>query len=260
VLAAVARFRQMIENPPTNMPRIMPMTAAVAPMFAARYPEASIIFDNLHSMHDVVSDILANPSVPRGRKRAEILLAARRFRDDTSYVMPVAAWRTMAQHMGLENMGGPSVGFLPTLPTPTVTYGAVMQHDDRTGAMTGFTHGGATADSHAGHDRAGMAGMPATKAPAPAAAHDSTMAGMSHEGMSHEGMSHGAATDTTRSRTTEPGTRVTKDAPAATPRASTRPTARRPAAKAPVKAPVKAPATTKPAPKTADPHAGHRMP
>jgi len=63
VLAAVARFRQMIEHPPTNMPRIMPMTAAVAPAFAARYPEAAIIFDNLHSMHDVVSDILANPTL-----------------------------------------------------------------------------------------------------------------------------------------------------------------------------------------------------
>ena len=44
----------------------------------------------------------------------------------------------MAGHMGIENMGGPSVGFVPALPTPTVTYGAVMQHDDRTGAMTGF--------------------------------------------------------------------------------------------------------------------------
>jgi ketosteroid isomerase-like protein len=44
------------------------------------------------------------------------------------------------------------VGFLSTLPTPTVTYGAVMQHDAETGAMTGFGSGGATtADAHAGH-------------------------------------------------------------------------------------------------------------
>ena len=126
VLAAVARFRQMIENPPTNMPRIMPMTAAVSPTFAARYPEAAIIFDNLHSMHDVVSDILANPNVPRDKKREEIIRAARRYRDATSFVQTPAEWREMAQMMGVENMGGPPVNFLPTFPTPTVERGAVM--------------------------------------------------------------------------------------------------------------------------------------
>jgi len=151
VRATVARFWQMLQDPPHTFPYQMPMTAAVAPRFAGRYPEAAIIFDNLHSMHDVVSDILANASVPRGRKRAEILRAALRFRDDTSYVMPVDAWRAMAQHMGVENMGGPAVGFLAALPVPTVTYGAVMTHDDRTGAMTGFKYGSATGGEHAAH-------------------------------------------------------------------------------------------------------------
>src|SRR5512138_3211468 len=116
VLAAVARFRQMIENPPTNMPRIMPMTAAIAPTFAARYPEAAIIFDNLHSMHDVVSDILANPNVPRGEKRSRIIEAARRYRDSTTFLQSVDEWREMAQMMGVENMGGPAVGFLAAFP------------------------------------------------------------------------------------------------------------------------------------------------
>jgi hypothetical protein len=151
VRATVARFWQMLDSAPAHMPHVMPMTPAVAPTFSARYTEAAIIFDNLHSMHDVVSDILANPSVPRGRKRAEILLAARRFRDDTSYVMTPEAWRTMASHMGLENMGGPAVGFVEALPVPSVTYGAVMTHDDRTGAMTGFTYGSATGGAHAQH-------------------------------------------------------------------------------------------------------------
>ena len=137
VTATVSRFWQMIEDPPTNMPRIMPMTAGVAPTFAARYPEASIIFDNLHSMHDVVSDILANPAVPRDKKREEILRAARRFRDDTSYVMTVAEWRDMAKMMGVENMGGPSVGFLAEFPQPTVERGAVMAGMDH-GRMPGM--------------------------------------------------------------------------------------------------------------------------
>jgi hypothetical protein len=157
VRATVGRFWQMLANPPRTFPYQMPMTAAVAPKFAARYPEAAIIFDNLHSMHDVVSDILANDSVPRNRKRAEILLAARRFRDDTSYVMPVEAWLAMSRHMGVENMGGPAVGFLPPLPTPTVTYGAVMTHDDRTGEMTGFKYGEATGGAHGAAAQGGHA-------------------------------------------------------------------------------------------------------
>jgi hypothetical protein len=276
VRATVARFWQMLGDPPKTLPYQMPMTAAVAPEFARRYPEAAIIFDNLHSMHDVVSDILANPSVPKSRKGAEIALAARRFRDDTTLVMSIDAWRTMAQHMGIENMGGPSVGFLPALPTPTVTYGAVMQHDDRTGAMTGFASGQATGGAHAGHDMAAMPDMARDTSHA-----DASHEGMSHEGMSHETMHHGA-TDSThaklmelhermladpviRSRVRadtsmrrlldamdaampaehrammEPAPRVTKDAPA---KAST---ARKPAA-------------TKPAAKKADPHAGHTMP
>ena len=136
---AVARFRQMLVDPPRSMPYIMPMTAAVAPAFTQRYPEAAVIFDNLHSMHDVISDILANDSLPRNRKRAEILLAARRYRDDTTEVMTRNAWLAMATGMGIENQGGVVVGALAPLPTPTVELGAVMRHD------------AAGADAHAGH-------------------------------------------------------------------------------------------------------------
>jgi hypothetical protein len=140
VTAAVARFRQMLADAPRTMPYQMPMTAEVAPRFAARYPHVAIVFDNLHSMHDVIPDVLANPAVPRGRKRAEILLAGRRYRDDTTEVMTVPAWRAMSAMMGLENMGGPAVGFLPSLPTPTVARGAVMRHD-ATGAGVHTGHG-----------------------------------------------------------------------------------------------------------------------
>lgn len=151
VAATVTRFRQMIEQPPTWMPRVMPMTAAVAPLFTARYPEAAIIFDNLHSMHDVISDILANPSVSRDQKRAEIVKAAKRYRDATSFVITPQEWRDMAGMMGVQNMGGPATGFLPGFPTPTLERGAVMSHAGMSGAvpMAGMQHGtpaaGATA-------------------------------------------------------------------------------------------------------------------
>jgi hypothetical protein len=114
VAMAVARFRQMLESPPGQFPRVMPMGPAIAPEFSRRYEEATIIFDNLHGLHDVISDILANPDVARPAKRAEILRAAARYRDDTSFVTTVAEWRQMAADMGVENQGGA----VPRLPPP----------------------------------------------------------------------------------------------------------------------------------------------
>jgi hypothetical protein len=137
VTAAVARFRQMLVDPPRSLPYVMPMTPAVAPIFTARYPEAAAIFDNLHSMHDVISDILANDAVPRSRKRAEILAAAARYRDDTTQVTTTEEWLGMAAGMGIENQGGPVIGVLRESPRPTVELGAVMRHD---------------AGAHAGHN------------------------------------------------------------------------------------------------------------
>lgn len=140
VSGAVARFRQMLVDPPHSFPYIMPMTPAIAPLFTARYPEAAAIFDNLHSMHDVISDILANDDVPRDRKRAEILKALARYRDDTTAVTTREDWLGMAQGMGVENQGGPVTGFPGEPPKPTVERGAVMRHD-----------AGAAAGGHAGH-------------------------------------------------------------------------------------------------------------
>ena len=196
VTAAVTRFRQMLVNAPENMPRVMPMTAAIAPTFAARYPEAAIIFDNLHGMHDVISDILASPEVPREKKREEILRAAERYRDATSFVMTEAEWREMAQMMGANNMGGPVLGFLEDFPEPTLPRGAVMAGMDH-GAMG---HGAApagqagAAQEHAGHGNA--AAQPAQAAAAQdhaghgaaAAGQDGTK-GMQHGGAAPAGMS-----------------------------------------------------------------------
>lgn len=140
VAATVARFRQMTLDGPNNYPHVMPMTAAVAPEFAKRYPTISIVFDNLHSMHDVISDILANPNVPRHAKRAEILKAASAYRDDSTEVMSVEGWRRMTEMMGVHNMGGVAAGFLPALPTPTVPRGFVMKHDKDGNMIGGHDH------------------------------------------------------------------------------------------------------------------------
>lgn len=141
VTGTVARFKQMLDDPPRSLPYVMPMTPGVAPLFTSRYPEAAVIFDNLHGMHDVISDILANDALPRGQKRAEILAAARRYRDDTTEVISREDWLEMALGMGIENQGGPVTGVLVAPPVPTVALGAVMRHDA----------GGAAAGGHAGH-------------------------------------------------------------------------------------------------------------
>ena len=186
VTAAVARFRQLIEDAPANMPHLMPMTAAIAPEFARRYPEAAIIFDNLHMMHDVVSDILASPEVPRGKKREEILRAARLFRDDTSYVTSVEEWRQMAVAMGVHNQGGPAVGIILTeLPRPTAPRGMSMAGAEHAGMQQGATptgqhagmpsmqHGGGAGAAQPQAAQAHPHGQAPTRAPEP-------MQGMQH--------------------------------------------------------------------------------
>lgn len=104
---ALARFWAMADSAPTRFPSVMPMASAVAPEFSRAHPRAAIIFDNLHMMHDIISDILANPSVPRADKAAEIASQLAEFRDGTVNVMAMDEWWTMAEMMGgVEKMGG----------------------------------------------------------------------------------------------------------------------------------------------------------
>jgi hypothetical protein len=111
--AATSHFWQLLADAPSHMPTMMPMAAAIAPRFVQRYPDAAIIFDNLHSLHDVVADILTSPVIPAGEKRAAILRAVRTYQDSTTSVVSRDEWRSMAQEMGVDNMGGPA-------PTPSV--------------------------------------------------------------------------------------------------------------------------------------------
>ena len=55
-----------------ELPHVMPLTAEVAPRFSRLLPAAAHIFDNLHMMHDVVNDIMAEPSYSPSEKAAEI--------------------------------------------------------------------------------------------------------------------------------------------------------------------------------------------
>lgn len=106
--AVVARFWSLLDSAPASLPTAMPQSSEIAPLFSERYPEAAIIFDNLHSLHDVASDILADPAIPRGEKRRALIAAAARYRDDTSSVVTLDEWKAMAHAMDVAKMGGPA--------------------------------------------------------------------------------------------------------------------------------------------------------
>ncbi|HEX6434227.1 MAG TPA: hypothetical protein VFZ87_08280 [Gemmatimonadales bacterium] len=125
VQAAVARFWSMLESPPGGFPRYMPMATAVAPRFSTRHPRAAAIFDNLHMMHDIISDILTADTIPQDRKGQVIEEQLDKLQDPTQEVMSLDEWRAMAEHMGgVDAMGGPSTGLLREIRRP-----AAQQHD-----------------------------------------------------------------------------------------------------------------------------------
>ena len=132
-------------------------------------------------MHDVVSDVLTSPKVPKNRKRGEILKAASRYRDNTSFAMTRPEWLEMSRMMGANNMGGTAVDFLAGLPTPTVERGAVHMAGMNHGATGGMAAGG----SMAGMDHSKM-NMPASGAKA-SGAKAGDMAGMDHSKMNMTG-------------------------------------------------------------------------
>jgi hypothetical protein len=117
VQAAVTRFWQMLEDPPEALPSEMPMTPAIAPAFTERYPEFAVIFDNLHMMHDVVSDILVSEAVAREELGAELYRQVLLFLDPGVLATSREAWIAMALAHGVDAQGGPAVGWLPEVPT-----------------------------------------------------------------------------------------------------------------------------------------------
>jgi hypothetical protein len=102
----LAHFRSMLAA--ERFPEVMPMTSAVAPEFTKAHPRAAAIFDNLHSLHDVISDILLNDAVvPPARKRAVIYRAIAEYQDATREVESDEHWRMMGEMVGgVEKMGG----------------------------------------------------------------------------------------------------------------------------------------------------------
>jgi hypothetical protein len=128
----------------------MPMTATVAPNFTKAHPRAAAIFDNLHMMHDIISDILAADTVPEGKKREVIYAALDEFQDTTRNVMSADEWLNMGHMMGgIAAMGGPATGVMPGAPSRNVSVDAMtglrdhgIQHDAPTDSTRSDTADG----------------------------------------------------------------------------------------------------------------------
>lgn len=66
------RYHRYLVNPPVEW-TFMPLTAEYSPLFTQRHVDIANIFDNLHMLHDTISDILASETLPMwGEKRHEI--------------------------------------------------------------------------------------------------------------------------------------------------------------------------------------------
>jgi hypothetical protein len=141
VEAAVARFWSMLKDPPSRMPAFMPMTSAVAPSFSERHPRAAAIFDNLHMMHDIISDVLTADTIPHDRKPGVIDAQLDELRDQTRNTMSWNEWRNMGEMMGgVAAMGGPATGLL--VDRPTLDSAPAPPHGRHTDPSTTSQHEG----------------------------------------------------------------------------------------------------------------------
>ena len=162
VQATVARFWSMLEDPPSRMPKVMPMTSAVAPKFSAAHPRAAVIFDNLHMMHDIISDILTADTIPHEQKGRTIDEQLDQLQDPTRDVMSLEEWKMMADHMGgVDVMGGRASALVDLVQAPA----ASMPEGGEAYGMPGMTP-----------DSCGMA-------------HDMGQMGHPMKGLAHDSMS-----------------------------------------------------------------------
>jgi hypothetical protein len=71
-------YHRYLEAPPIQW-TFMPMTAELSPRFAKQHPEIANIFDNLHMMHDTISDILVSDLFPTWEEKRNEIYRVTRF-------------------------------------------------------------------------------------------------------------------------------------------------------------------------------------
>ena len=126
IARASTRFRQMLDGAPDAAPYLMPVSSAVAPVLAMRYPDVAATLDNLHLLQDYLADLMVAPEIPRSAHRREILRALAFFRADSASTS-LDAWFASAEAQGVRNMGGATIGFREIPEPPTVARGAAVK-------------------------------------------------------------------------------------------------------------------------------------
>ena len=105
VLPILATYRNYLQRPPVDW-TFMPLTDDLSPKFAAKYPEIAHIFDNLHMLHDNISDILASDLFPTWEaKRVEIYRILDSYYLATADASNPMIVRTPSLHHGHEGGG-----------------------------------------------------------------------------------------------------------------------------------------------------------
>lgn len=105
---AIARFRAMMEDAPSNYPTEMPTTAAIAPELTMAHPRASVILNGMHLLEDVVADLLTNPHV--ADKSAAIRETVAAFTDPVTLAITDYEWLLQSLRPGIFFQGGPAIG------------------------------------------------------------------------------------------------------------------------------------------------------
>jgi hypothetical protein len=105
----LSTYHAYLDNPPVEW-TFMPMTAELSPKFAQEYPEIANIFDNLHMMHDTISDILVSELLPTWEdKRKEIYRVTQTYYWASSDATNPYILRDNKPH-GVHSMSGNAMG------------------------------------------------------------------------------------------------------------------------------------------------------
>ncbi|MDX1567208.1 MAG: hypothetical protein R3223_05355 [Longimicrobiales bacterium] len=111
IMAVMARYWSMLENPPESFPSEMPMAPTIAPALVAYHPGAAAILDNANMFHDVVANTLVHEG-PQGDSDA-LLSSLNRFQDPNYLWASWYNWNRMAIIHGVGNQGGWATDIIP---------------------------------------------------------------------------------------------------------------------------------------------------
>lgn len=120
--AVLARFWDMLEEPPLHFPTAMPMAPMIAQNFTVLSPGAAAILENEDMLFESIGDILV--SEPAQSRSSAILAVARGLQAGGYRQITRFQWRQMAVMHGVGNQGGWAIGIVP----PPEREGMQMDH------------------------------------------------------------------------------------------------------------------------------------